>query len=54
MKLIFIKQGSQVLAWVVNCLEGQMPKTNHLTIERSKEIMRKAKQQTERIMVENK
>jgi type III restriction enzyme len=47
MKLQFKEQGFQIDAVkaVVDCFEGQALKTNHFTLERSKELIRKAKQQ---------
>ena len=46
MKLQFKEQDFQVQAVkaVVDCFEGQPLKTNRFTLERSKELMRKAKQ----------
>ena len=45
MKLQFKEQQFQIEAVkaVVNCFEGQPLKTNRFTLERSKEIIRKAK-----------
>ncbi len=46
MKLQFKEQGFQIQAVdaVVKCFEGQAMKTNHFTLERNDEILRKAKQ----------
>jgi type III restriction enzyme len=46
MKLQFKEQDFQVNAVqaVVDCFEGQALKTNRFTLERSKELIRKAKQ----------
>ncbi|MEX0812783.1 MAG: DEAD/DEAH box helicase family protein [Chitinophagales bacterium] len=46
MKLQFKEQDFQIKAVqaVVDCFEGQPLKTNHFTLERSKELIRKAKQ----------
>ena len=46
MKLQFKEQDFQVNAVqaAVNCFEGQPLKTNRFTLERSKELIRKAKQ----------
>ena len=46
MKLQFKEQDFQIQAVqaVVDCFEGQPIKTNHFTLERSKELIRKTKQ----------
>lgn len=46
MKLQFKEQNFQLKAVdaVVKCFEGQTLKSNHFTLERSKEIIRKTKQ----------
>ena len=46
MKLQFKEQQFQIDAVnaVVNCFEGQLPKTNRFTLERSAALIQKAKQ----------
>ena len=53
MKLQFKEQGFQVNAVqaVVDCFEGQALKTNRFTLERSKELIDKAKQAAKEVQI---